>query len=297
MKSVRFLAGLLVILMSLFLLAACRKDKPTGDPSGTSPSDPSVTNTPGAYETDPDATEAPTQSAGTEAPTDGDVTETPTEAPTEEVTTEAPTEEETTEPFVLPEADPDDAASAGLPLDKDDYVFIGESAAHDPKVQYLFMINYPHAYEGKTFTLYGNIMEDEAGNLILSLGDDMEFVIYFKNGKAPTVGSYVKITATYEKTVDRGEYVDFDSYTMMVTACEVLGEAKGPNGGKLMYITASALNVRTSSDTSSSANIIGTLAKGDLVEVFEQDAKGWYRITFNGQTAYISNKYVSETKP
>ena len=294
MKSVRFLAGLLVILMSLFLLAACRKDKPTGDPSDSTPSDPTATTLPGVYETDPDATEAPTAPADTEAPTDGDVTEAPTE---EETTEDVTTEEETTEPFVLPEADPDDAASAGLPLDKDNYTFIGENAAHDPKVQYLFMINYPHAYEGKSFTLYGNIMEDEAGNLVLSLGDDMEFVIYFKNNNAPTVGSYVKVTATYEKTVDRGEYVDFDSYTMMVTACEVLGEAKGPNGGKLMYITASALNVRTSSDTSSSANIIGTLAKGDLVEVFEQDAKGWYRITFNGQTAYISNKYVSETKP
>jgi uncharacterized protein YgiM (DUF1202 family) len=34
-----------------------------------------------------------------------------------------------------------------------------------------------------------------------------------------------------------------------------------------------------------------------MVEVFEQDAKGWYRIEFNGQKAYISNKYVSETKP
>ena len=83
----------------------------------------------------------------------------------------------------------------------------------------------------------------------------------------------------------------------MATSCEVLGEAKGPNGGRLMYITASSLNVRTSSDTSSSANILGQLSHGDMVEVFEQDEKGWYRIEFNGQKAYISNKYVSETRP
>ena len=97
--------------------------------------------------------------------------------------------------------------------------------------------------------------------------------------------------------MDKGDYVDFTCYTMMVSAAEVLGEAKGPNGGKLMYITASSLNVRTSSDTSSSDNIIGTYSKGDLVEVFEQDANGWYRVNYNGQKAYISYKYVSETKP
>ena len=123
------------------------------------------------------------------------------------------------------------------------------------------------------------------------------FSPYFDGVSAPVPGSYVKVTATFTQTVDLGDYVDFDCFTMMATACETLGEAKGPNGGKLMFITASSLNVRTSSDTSTSDNILGQLSHGDMVEVFEQDAKGWYRIEFNGQTAYISNKYVSETKP
>ena len=197
----------------------------------------------------------------------------------------------------LPEADPDDAASAGLPLDKDHYTFIGENSTHAPAEQYMFMLVYPHCYEGKTFTLYGTVLENSEGHLVLSLGNDMEFVIYFDGVAVPTVGSYVKLTAVYTKTVDMGAYADFDCFTMMVTECEVLGEAVGPNGGKLMYITASSLNVRTSSDTSTSDNILGQLSHGELVEVFEQDAKGWYRIVFNGQNAYISNKYVSETKP
>ena len=197
----------------------------------------------------------------------------------------------------LPEADPEDAASAGLPLDKDHYTFIGENAAHTPEEQYLFMLIYPHSYEGKTFTLYGTILENREGKPVLSLGSDMEFVLSFDGAGVPAVGSYVKLVAVYTKTAGVGDYADFDCYTMAVTACEVLRGATGENGGRLMYVTATALNVRTSSDTSSAANIIGSFAKGEPVEVFEQDEKGWYRVVYNGQNAYINGKYVSETKP
>ena len=115
--------------------------------------------------------------------------------------------------------------------------------------------------------------------------------------KAPVFGDSVKITATFENTVDKGYDSDYLCYTMMVSECEVVAHGVGPNGGRIMFITASSLNVRASSDTSSSANILGTLSLGDAVEVFDQDEKGWWRIEFNGQTAYISNKYVSETRP
>lgn len=199
--------------------------------------------------------------------------------------------------YEIPEADPDEAAMLGLPLDGDNYTIGGENPDYDPFEQYMFLWLYAPSYADKSFTLYGNVMEDEEGNTVLSLGEDMYLPIYFAGTNAPTEGSYVKLTATYTQTVDMGDYVDFECFTMMVSACEVLGEAKGPNGGKLMYITASSLNIRTSSDTSTNDNIIGTYSKGDLVEVFEQDSKGWYRVVYNGQDAYISNKYVSETKP
>ena len=251
-----------------------------------------------------DTTAADT-AAPTEAPTnapDETPTEAPTDAPDEE--TSAPAEETETEPETEPETEfvpaepvPEDVAAVGLPLDGNSYTVGGESSAFDAKEQYACLSLYAHCYADKTFTLYGNLTETSDGYLVLSLGEDMEIPVYFVSANAPTVGSYVKLTATYTQTVDRGNYVDFNSFTMMISAVEVLGEAKGPNGGKLMYITASSLNVRTSSDTSSSDNIIGTYSKGDLVEVFEQDANGWYRVNYNGQTAYISNKYVSETKP
>ena len=199
--------------------------------------------------------------------------------------------------FQLPEIDPEEATALGLSVDGDNYTVGGENAAVSAEEQCYFLYLYALYYADKTFTVYGNVTEDENGTVILSVGEDMNFAVYFNGVSAPASGSYVKITATFEQTVDMGDYVDFDCFTMMVTACETLGEAVGPNGGKLMFITASSLNVRTSSDTSSSANILGQLSHGDMVEVFEQDEKGWYRIEFNGQKAYISNKYVSETRP
>lgn len=199
--------------------------------------------------------------------------------------------------FQLPEIDPEEATALGLPVDGDNYTVGGDGAAVSAEEQFYFLYLYAPYYEGKTFTVYGNVTEDESGNLVISVGEDMSFAVYFNGVSAPASGSYVKITATFTQTVDLGDYVDFDCFTMMATACETLGEAVGPNGGKLMFITASALNVRTSSDTSTSDNILGQLSHGDMVEVFEQDEKGWYRIEFNGQKAYISNKYVSETRP
>jgi hypothetical protein len=199
--------------------------------------------------------------------------------------------------FRLPEIDPEEATALGLPVDGDNYTVGGEGAAVSAEEQFYFLYLYAPYYADKTFTVYGNVIEDESGNLVISVGEDMSFAVYFDGVSAPASGSYVKITATFTQTVDLGDYVDFDCFTMMVTACETLGEAVGPNGGKLMFITASSLNVRTSSDTSTSDNILGQLSHGDMVEVFEQDAKGWYRIEFNGQKAYISNKYVSETRP
>lgn len=194
-----------------------------------------------------------------------------------------------------PEVDPEAAAAAGMPLDREHYTLIGGNYLYDPTEQYGFMTQYPHCYAGKTFTLYGIVTKDGSGQPVLSLGSGMEFPVSFDGVASPVEGSYVKITATYRKIVDEG--IDHRCYAMKVSSCEVLGEARGPNGGKLLYVTSAGLNVRSSSDTSSSDNVIGTYSKGDLVEVFERDENGWYRVVYNGQNGYVNGKYLSETKP
>ena len=193
-----------------------------------------------------------------------------------------------------PEADPEAAAAAGMPLDRQQYTLIGGNYLYDPSEQYEFLSQYPYSYAGKTFVLYGVLTKGDGGKTLLSLGSGMEFSVTFDKGTLPVEGSYVKLTATYRKVA---EGLDHTAYAMAVSACEVLEVAKGPNGGKLMYVTSAGLNVRTSSDVSVSDNVIGTYSKGDLVEVFEQDGNGWYRVVYNGRNGYVNGKYLSETRP
>ncbi len=207
--------------------------------------------------------------------------------------------EDTFEHFFMFMPDEEEAAAAGLPLDQDSYTIGAEGSQISADDQYFMLAMSPSAYEGKTFTIYGTVGEDEElGVSVIYAGEYGSFYFYCPAGvTAPVYGDTVKITATFENTVDMGYDSDYYCYTMVVSGCEVLAHGVGPNGGRIMFITASSLNVRTSSDTSSSDNILGTLSKGDAVEVFDQDVNGWWRIEFKGQTAYISNKYVSETKP
>ncbi len=204
--------------------------------------------------------------------------------------------------FQLPELDPDTAVFMGLDPDGDNYTIGGETPAVDPTAQMNFLYVFAPYYEGKSFTVYGNVIEDEGGHIRIAVGaEDMSFAVYFDGVSEPVVGSYVKVTATLTRTVDMGDYADFDCFTLMATACETLGEAKGPNGGKLMYITASALNVRSEPD-SSKENKVGLLYNGDMVEVLETGLggnKNWAKIVFDCDQgyAYISMTYISETKP
>lgn len=292
MKNTRLLPliAAALLLASALLFAACDKDDPPAPTPDTDTQAPDVTAAVTEEEIDtptaPPETEADTPAESTPAethPADGETTETETV-------------------FTPPAADPDEAAAAGLPLDGTAYTVGGENPEKDPKAQYDYLKIYAHAYEGKTFTLYGNVSEDEYGNILVSVGEGMDLVVYFDGMDEPVVGSYVKVTAVYTQTVDMGSYVDFHCYTMMATACETLGEAKGPNGGKLMYITASSLNVRSTPDSSVGDNKVGILHKGDLVEVLETGlgANGnWCKIVFDCDQgyAYISMSYISETKP
>ena len=196
-----------------------------------------------------------------------------------------------------PEADPEAAAAAGLPLGQAHYTLIGENAGHGVAEQYAFLRAYPHCYEGRSFTLFGTVTRGPSGEIALSLGEGMTVALRMDSAAVPVEGAYVRITATLGMGDDGGDPADLSDYAMKVTSCEVLAEARGPNGGRLLYVTSAALNVRSSSDTSTPENIIGSYAKGDLVEVFEQDGDGWYRVNWNGRDGYVSGRYLSETRP
>ncbi len=61
-----------------------------------------------------------------------------------------------------------------------------------------------------------------------------------------------------------------------------------------VYATSEA-NVRSSYSTSSS--IIGSLKQGDSVKRTGVGSNGWSKVTYNGQTAYVSTDLLTTTKP
>jgi N-acetylmuramoyl-L-alanine amidase len=56
-------------------------------------------------------------------------------------------------------------------------------------------------------------------------------------------------------------------------------------------VTALGLNVRSSPHAGSRGNIIGSLRRGDQVEIIGRDG-AWLQITFQGQLAFVHSGYV-----
>lgn len=62
-------------------------------------------------------------------------------------------------------------------------------------------------------------------------------------------------------------------------------------GNSIATITGTSLRVRAETDEES--KILGLLAKGDKIEAFETDEKGWLKIDFEGSDGYISAEYAT----
>lgn len=60
-----------------------------------------------------------------------------------------------------------------------------------------------------------------------------------------------------------------------------------------VFITSKALNVRASSDVSSSANILGKLLYGEEAEPLALE-NGWYKINYQGKDGWISSEYTHD---
>ena len=56
-------------------------------------------------------------------------------------------------------------------------------------------------------------------------------------------------------------------------------------------VNASVLNVRSGDSTSDS--VIGKLKKGTIVSIEEETENGWYQISYNNATAFVSGQYIS----
>lgn len=67
---------------------------------------------------------------------------------------------------------------------------------------------------------------------------------------------------------------------------ETVAQAAGPT----FTVTADVLNVRSGPGTNYAK--VGRLVQGNKLNVIQRMNNGWYKISFNGKTAYVSGDYV-----
>lgn len=65
------------------------------------------------------------------------------------------------------------------------------------------------------------------------------------------------------------------------------------SAGSIMY-AAGNLNIRSAADSSS--EVLATFTPGSAVTVLEDAGNGWTKISYNGQTAYVSSNYLTSSE-
>ncbi|WP_158282257.1 peptidoglycan-binding protein [Salipaludibacillus keqinensis] len=136
-------------------------------------------------------------------------------------------------------------------------------------------------------TLNSPYTNGERGSHIVELKENLTALGY---GNFPTnpSNSYSSVTAGVVSEFQRSnELVDngiADGPTLAMISS--LLEETAQTG----VITASSLNVR--SGPSTSYGVVGQLTNGSVVSILSESSNGWYRISFNGGTAYVSGSFV-----
>ena len=203
----------------------------------------------------------------------------------------------------IPEIDPESAEAVGLPLDGDNYIIGGADSAYDTEAQFSHFTDYASHYLDKNFTLYGWLGTDDWGDPVLTLGYQMNIWLTLPDGlEMPADGTYVKLTATYSEIELIWEDVPYTAHSMVVTSVEAMDAPAEATIGKIMYVTAAALNVRSTPDSTIEENKVGFLTYGEEVCVLASGlGKGgnWCKILFDCDQgfAFINIKYLSELQP
>ncbi|WP_368974914.1 S-layer homology domain-containing protein [Caldifermentibacillus hisashii] len=165
-----------------------------------------------------------------------------------------------------------------------------------------------YAYKEKWFTPIEAILGGAKfiGNGYINNGQDTLYKMKWNPGN-PANHQYAthvqwataqakRLFETYQKLPSASKYFDVPRYVNQPASSPLPpGEKQyavlpGPaNGTK--GVTVGSVNLRTYPNTATSANIITTLADGTSMDIIGQNG-GWYYVTANGQTGWISGAYV-----
>ncbi|WP_028401780.1 3D domain-containing protein [Ectobacillus panaciterrae] len=114
--------------------------------------------------------------------------------------------------------------------------------------------------------------------------------------QAPTTSSAVigKVTNGQELNVTNRQngwlQINYNGKTAYVSS-QYTKETGSSSG--TYYVNTSSLNVRSGAGTN--YGVIGKLSNGQAVSVASDLGNGWYKISYNGQTGYVSKQYVSQS--
>ena len=95
---------------------------------------------------------------------------------------------------------------------------------------------------------------------------------------------YISVSGSWTKVKYNGQ----TGYVYSQYVSQVNSEAKT----EVKYVNCSALNVRSGASTSH--NILGTVTKGNSVEI-KDTQNGWHKINYKGNDGWVSGKYITSS--
>lgn len=144
---------------------------------------------------------------------------------------------------------------------------------------------------GEKVLLIARIEPENAKNKdVIWSSSNTDIAVVAANGEVTAIKQGTAVISV--KTVDGG----FEAFFTINIAANTSSsnnntkpETKPEAAKKMVLVTASKLNVRISPATSSKA--IGTVSVGQKLEYLGL-VKGWYKVMFNGRTAYVHSNYA-----
>ncbi|MDO4174257.1 MAG: SH3 domain-containing protein [Eubacteriales bacterium] len=149
-------------------------------------------------------------------------------------------------------------------------------------------------YKGKTGYVYKKYLKDAEATTVYVTASSLN-VREKPNTSAKTIGTLKKNTAVEVKSSQGDWYqITYNGKTGYISKKYTTTTKPATAQTTTTIYTTADLNVRAKPDKSGKQ--LGWLKKGTAVETYGK-TNGWYQIKYKGQTAYISGKYVTTTKP
>lgn len=162
------------------------------------------------------------------------------------------------------------------------------AAEHGVTAQEILIANGVSSIDGKKILL-PKVQDQTVTATVLNVRSE-------PNTKSSVIGKYKKGDVVKVTFVENGWAGILIKGRLCFVSADYLAlkQATEPVSSQTAVVNATSLNVRAAASTGSS--IIGSLKLNDPVTVMSSN-NGWAQITFNGKTAFVSEKYLTKNEP